>query len=227
MSTAAISVNPTPQPLQAYFQQRTSDLSQLGTALQSGNLAGAQQAFSTLQTLAQASPLPNSNAFAVSQREQDFNAIGQALQSGDLTGAQQAFAQLQSTFHNQQRVLDPIGPPVVINLTAPPAAASSTSSSSPSTASGQSSSPVSSTTAAAPELVINLGNSGGPEQITIGLNNTSAGEQLTISVAGQQGTSPEQLTLNLGANSQQQIILNLLNSTSTNSSQSSAVNVQA
>jgi hypothetical protein len=232
MSTAAVSSISTFHQLQAFYQQRTADLKQLGQALQSGDLAGAQQAFGTLQTLSQSGPLSSSNTFSKSQRQQDFAAIGQALQSGDLAGAQQAFAQLQSTFsfNHRQRVLDP-GPAVTVNISAPPASASSgTSSSASSTSAGSSQSAFSSASSAAPaapELVINLGASGGPEQVTIGLNNTSAGEQLTISVAGPQGTNPEQLAINLGPNSGQQIVLNLFNSPSSSSFQSSAVNVVA
>src|SRR5260370_28094122 len=113
MSTAAVSTNSLYQELQAYFQQRGSDLQQLGKALQSGDLAGAQQEFSAIQNLGQSGPFANGNAFRISQREQDFAAIGQALQAGDLAGAQQAFAQLKSTFQ-QQRRLHP--PPVAVNL---------------------------------------------------------------------------------------------------------------
>jgi hypothetical protein len=80
-----------------YFQTRQSDLKQLGQALQSGNLAGAQQEFNDIESLAQNGPL-DGEAFAVKAREQDFTTIGQALQSGDLAGAQQAFTELQSTF---------------------------------------------------------------------------------------------------------------------------------
>jgi hypothetical protein len=233
MSTAAVSHTAPSQQLQSYFQQRTIDLKQLGQALQSGDLAGAQQAFSTLQSLAQTGPLANSKAFAVTQRQQDFAAIGQALQSGDLAGAQQAFAQLQSTFYHSQRVLDP-GPAVVVNITAPSASTGSASGASAGSSSSQSPSSAAPPPAAAappaaapPELIINVGNSGGPEQITIGLNNTSAGEQLTISVAGQQGTNPEQIAINLGSNSGEQIVLNLFNATSTTPSPANGLNVTA
>jgi hypothetical protein len=231
MSTAAVSSTSTFQQLQGFYQQRTADLKQLGQALQSGDLAGAQKAFTALQNLSQSGPLSNSNTFSKTQRQTDFAAIGQALQSGDLAGAQQAFAQLQSTFSfkNNQRVLDP-GPAVVVNISAPPASTGSASTTgtdgSTATASTGNTQPAVSATAppaaAPPELVINLSNSGGPEQVTIGLSNTSAGEQLTISVAGQQGTSPEQLAINLGPNTGQQIVLNLFNSTSTTPSTSTS-----
>ena len=43
-------------PAQSYFRERGTDLKQLGQALQSGDLAGAQQAYNTLSQLAQSAP---------------------------------------------------------------------------------------------------------------------------------------------------------------------------
>jgi acetyl/propionyl-CoA carboxylase alpha subunit len=205
MSTAAVSSSSLYQQLQSYFQQRQSDVQQLGQALQSGDLAGAQQEFTALQTLGQSGPFANGNDFKNSQRQQDFNAIGQALQSGDLAGAQQAFAQLQSSFRPQQQQE---------SSASQPAAASSTA------------------TASEPEIVLNLGTVTPGEQITIGLSSASNGsEQVTIGVANQQNQAPEQITLNLNPNSNQEIILNLLNSAASTSSsttaQSSGLNVTA
>lgn len=101
MSTAAVSGSSIYQELQAYFQQRGSEVSQLGQDLTSGNLADAQQDYATLQSLGQGGPFANGDVFAPNkQREQDFTAIGQALQNGNLSAAQQAFAQLESTFKN-------------------------------------------------------------------------------------------------------------------------------
>jgi hypothetical protein len=101
MSTTAISSGSIYQELQSFFQQRNSEVTQLGQDLSSGNVANAQQDFATLQSLGQGGPFANGDAFAAGNvREQDFTAIGQALQSGDLAGAQQAFAQLESTFKN-------------------------------------------------------------------------------------------------------------------------------
>lgn len=101
MSTAAVSGSSIYQELQAYFQQRSTDVSQLGQDLTSGNLADAQQDYATLQSLGQGGPFANGDVFAPNkQREQDFTAIGQALQNGNLSAAQQAFAQLESTFKN-------------------------------------------------------------------------------------------------------------------------------
>ena len=122
--------------LQNYFQARNTDLQKLGQALHSGDLAGAKQEMSAIQTLGKSGPFANGDPFKVSQREQAFEAIGQALQSGDLAGAQKAFAQLKSTF---QHVHHPVPSPaanVTLGGSAPaadspstdaqPAAASST-----------------------------------------------------------------------------------------------------
>jgi hypothetical protein len=100
MSTAGVSGS-IYQELQSYFQQRTTDVAQLGQDLSSGNVTNAQQDFTTLQSLGQGGPFANGNVFATGNpREQDFAAIGQALQSGNLSAAQQAFAQLESTYKN-------------------------------------------------------------------------------------------------------------------------------
>ena len=75
---------------------------------------------------------------------------------------------------------------------------------------------------------MNLGNVTAGEQITIGLNNAGNGtEQVTIGVASQQGQTPEQITLNLNQNSNEQIILNLLNSTASTPTQGSGLSVTA
>ena len=199
MSTVAITANWGNQQASSYFQQRRTDLQQLSQDLQSGNLTAAQQDFSALQTLGQSGPFAGGDLFKASNREQDFSTIGQALQSGDLAGAQQAFAQLQSTFTEGQS-------------SAPqPVAATSSSAS-----------------ASGPEIVLNLGNMTPGEQITFGLSPTTGGnEQVTIGVANQQNQTSEQITLNLNPNSNEQIVLNLLNSTSSSSTQGSGLRVSA
>jgi hypothetical protein len=228
MSTAAISSNLINSQVSSYFQQRRSDLQQLSKDLQSGNLSAAQQDFSAIQTLAQSGPFANGAAFTSTKRQNDFAAVGQALQSGDLAGAQQAFAQLQSTFQNHHQHTE-LPPAVVVNIgSAPSTSTSSGAASQPASttapAPAQAAAPA--TSANGPEIVLNLGNATPGEQITIGFNNSSKGEQVTVSVANQQNQAPEQITLNLGQNSNQQIILNLFNSTASQS-QSSAVNVTA
>jgi len=231
MSTAAVSSDSLYQQLQSFYQQRQSDVQQLGQALQSGNLAGAQQAFNAIQTLGQSGPFASGDPFRNSTRESDFSAIGQALQSGDLAGAQTAFAALQSTFHQQnQPPSESTGPAVVVNLgsstgatTLPDAAVPSSSTATSATSSTSSTS--------GPEIIINLpANTGAGEQLTIGVNDTGSGtDQLTISLGTQQSpSSQDQITLNLNANSNEQIVLNLLNGqASTPSPNSSGLSVVA
>jgi hypothetical protein len=197
MSTSAVSSSSLHQQIQQYFQTRQTDLQQLGQALASGDLAGAQTAFQAITQLGQNGPFANGDPFLKTQCEQDFTAVGQALQSGDLAGAQQAFGALKATFQNPNGVSVPPN-------TAGPA-------------------PV------GPEIVLNLSNSSGsanPEQITININPTSGGgEQVSLSVGQQGSTNPQQVTFNLPANSNEEIVLNLLgtsSSTSTTSSSSSA-----
>jgi len=235
MSTAAVATTSIYQEIQTFYQQRKSDLAQLGTALQAGDLNGAQQAYNTIVTLGEGGPFANGEPFRATQREQDFAAVGQALQAGDVNAAQQAFAQLEATFHhhatsgqnnpttvtastNSAPASQP-GPAVVVNLGQ--TGANATAPASPSAI------PAST---ALPEIVINLGiNSSTPEQVTLDLTNTGNGtEQLTVS-ASQANQPPEQLAVNFNPNSNEQIVLNLLNSVSTTStpSQSKAVSVLA
>jgi hypothetical protein len=185
MSTSAISSSTLSQQLQQYFHTRESDLKQLGQALQSGNLTEAQSEFNNITSLGQNGPFPDGEPFAIQQREQDFTAVGQALQSGNLQAAQQAFLQLKSTFNPQASQLE--------------------------SATGTNSS-------VGPEIVLNLsgaGNSATPEQITINVGNSTSGggEQVSLSI-GNQGSNPQQVTFNLGSNSNEEIVLNLLGATS-------------
>jgi len=198
MSTAAVSSSSISQQLQQYFQTRGTDLKQLGTALKNGNLAGAQTAFNNIVQLGKTGPAANGNPFLISQREQDFSAIGSALQSGDLAGAQQAFATLRGSAEKQASGVN--------NglITAP-------------TTTGP--------TSAGPEIILNLsgasGTSTNPEQITINLTQTSGGgEQVALSV-GSQGSTPQQVTFNLGANSNEEIVLNLLGASGSTAASSS------
>jgi len=203
MSTSPVSSSSLSQQLEQYFQTRRSDLQQLGQALAQGNLAGAQTAYNNMVQLGQNGPAANGDPFLIQQREQDFQAIGTALQSGDLAGAQQAFAALRNSAKQQAQ------------------------------AQGSTGGSTNSTTG--PEIVLNLnaGTSGStPEQITINLTPTSGGgEQLQIG-EGAQGTNPQpQITLNLAPNSNEEIVLNLLNpasnSTATSASGSGGLSVNA
>jgi hypothetical protein len=202
MSTAAVSSSSLASQIQQYFQTRQSDLQQLGTDLSRGDLAGAQSEFAAITTLGQSGPFSSGNAFANSTRESDFNAIGTALQAGDLQGAQTAFAQLKSTFRNSggyggQPV--PVSPVIADTGTADAAATAANS--------------------VGPEIILNLGNTSTPEQITIniGAESSTGQEQVLLSVASP-GSSPQNFSLNLNANSNEQVVLNLAAATSSTSS---------
>ena len=74
-------------------QQAIEDYSQLAGSLQSGDLTGAQSAYSNLQQLVQAYQGPSEGTNAI---QNDFSALGNDLQNGGLSQAQSDFAQLQS-----------------------------------------------------------------------------------------------------------------------------------
>lgn len=79
------------QPSQ--FKQIKQDFNDLATALQSGDLSGAQQAFASLQ---QDSPqLARGLNNATDPMGKALGNLASALKSGDLSGAQKAFAALQ------------------------------------------------------------------------------------------------------------------------------------
>ena len=83
------------------WSPRKTDVQALATALQSGDLAGAQKEFSDFQQLLTGGPAgPQGSSggttpTGASSLSVDLQAVGSALQSGDLTGAQKAFASLQ------------------------------------------------------------------------------------------------------------------------------------
>jgi hypothetical protein len=191
MSTSAVNSASINQQLQQYFQTRQSDLRQLGQALSSGNLTAAQTQFNNITALGESGPFAGGNAFKITGRQDDFSALGQALQSGNLAGAQQAFGALASTFKRGGQQTDP-----------------------PSATTGAASS------SAGPEIVVNLSNTGSssnPEQVTINIANAAnGGEQVSLSV-GNQGSNPEQVTFNLAANTNEQIVLNLLGTSAASS----------
>jgi hypothetical protein len=98
------------QTWQAMVQQRKQDVSQLASALQGGNLSGAQSAFSALQSLNSQGQNSTVNSVSTSSNTStsgntistDFASLGQALQSGNISSAQSAFAQLQAAMQAQQ-----------------------------------------------------------------------------------------------------------------------------
>jgi hypothetical protein len=117
MSTAAVSTTSIYAELQAFSQNRQTDVKQLGSALQSGDLAGAQQAYNTLVTLGQGGPFANAEPFSKNSRAQAFETIGQDLQNGDLAGAQAAFATLTAKGNNSAQAAQST-PAAVVNISA-------------------------------------------------------------------------------------------------------------
>jgi hypothetical protein len=92
------------------FRQIRQDFNQLASALQSGDLSGAQSAFSNLQQLLQGRQTgSNASSNGPSTIQTDFAAVGQALQSGDLNQAQNIFSQLQKDLQAARQA--PTAPP--------------------------------------------------------------------------------------------------------------------
>jgi hypothetical protein len=104
MSVASIGVTPSASAVGSAsgFKQTAADFKSLAQALQSGDLASAQQAFASLQ---QDSPWVNravsgpadGNSASSGAAASPLQALSGALQSGDVAGAQQAFAKLQQS----------------------------------------------------------------------------------------------------------------------------------
>ena len=201
------------QQLQAYRDTRKSDLTQLGSALQSGNATAAKQAYDALVAFGQSGPNANGQLFQRTDRAQAFSAIGTALQSGDLAGAQQAFTSLANSFEQNQHVPPPLpspvapNPEIVINVGG---------------TDGQSAS-------STPEVVINIasGNSSGsgsPEevQINVGGSNGSGG-QVTIGVTPLQNNTGEHIAIQFSQqNNDYKVVLDLLNARSNGTAQTGA-----
>lgn len=92
------------------FEQRKEAFDALGNALSSGDLAGAQQAFASIQQGMQSmgKTLPSQAVQPTAQTNgigADLDALSKSLGSGDLSGAQSAFATLQQdmqTMHSHR-----------------------------------------------------------------------------------------------------------------------------
>jgi hypothetical protein len=104
MSVSSVSsvTNPSQNTIQSWYQQQYQDFNSLASALQSGNLSGAQIAFTAWQRDLQSIVPSNLQAAfqnqpfgSNSQANSDFQALSSALQSGDVSAAQQAFASLK------------------------------------------------------------------------------------------------------------------------------------
>jgi len=79
-------------------EQFKKDMQSIQTALQSGDLSGAQDAFSKLQELQQqkTSKSGSGKNDGSNQGQQDMQALQSALSSGNLQDAQSAFSKLQT-----------------------------------------------------------------------------------------------------------------------------------
>lgn len=94
-------VSSTPNPYQTTnqngFAQFIQDFNAVGSALQSGDVSGAQSALATFsQDLPANSTTSSTHPFGKnSQADTDYQNLTTALQSGNLSAAQQAFASLQ------------------------------------------------------------------------------------------------------------------------------------
>ena len=101
MSISSISFGNTPintQNWQSIASQQQRDFQSLASSLQSGNLSGAQQSYSDLQTLAPANASSPSSAFGTSAVQQDFTALGKDLSAGNLSQARKDFTQMKNDF---------------------------------------------------------------------------------------------------------------------------------
>jgi hypothetical protein len=215
-TSAATSGSSIYQQLQAYRQQRTADLAQLGQDLQAGNLTAAQTDFNTLTALGQTGPNQNGQTFQRADRAQDFQAIGQALQSGNLAGAQSAYATLAGSFGQQnQQAQNAISAynsnPVEIVINVGPASPGTTGTSTSPILSPNSTAPtlaptnITSTGPNLPEIVINVGGASSTGASTGSLAGTTTPELVINLDQGGSSSNPEDVTINLGGNSGAQV----------------------
>jgi hypothetical protein len=89
--------------LQAYRQQRSADLAQLGQDLKAGDLSAARKDFAALRALGRSGPNKNGQTYQNAVRSQNLHAIGHALRKGDLAAAQSAYTVLTAKFGNQHQ----------------------------------------------------------------------------------------------------------------------------
>ena len=104
ISGVSSTINAYQSNVQSTYKQRQQDVQNLASALQAGDVTGAQTAFAALQKLrpgGQTRSGQQGNS-ATSPISRDFSALGNALQSGDIAGAQSAFATLQKDVQSLQ-----------------------------------------------------------------------------------------------------------------------------
>jgi len=105
MSVTGVSLNSSQVNWQNDFNQRRQDLDAIAQALQAGDLASAQKAYSDLQQLQQSvvSTSGKGSHSGISAIRTDFDDLGKALQSGDLSAAKDAFSKLQKDLQSTHR----------------------------------------------------------------------------------------------------------------------------
>jgi len=91
--------------LRADIKQNSQDFRALKSTLHTGDLAGATQAFATLQAdIQKASQTSGQNLFdPTSAIGKDFQAVGEALKAGDVSAAKQAFATFRQDIRSAGR----------------------------------------------------------------------------------------------------------------------------
>ncbi|HZR56067.1 MAG TPA: hypothetical protein VFA74_04275 [Terriglobales bacterium] len=216
MSAAAIANSTVfqPGPLTSFFHERRTDLSQLGQALQSGDLTGAQTAYNTLATLSQNGSFSGSatNPFRNTQRSQDFATIGQDLQNGDLTGAQAAYADLVNSFRKHPAntpAESGAGPAITITITGgngnsatentTNTATTGTSATSNSTDSNTATSPITSTVGTTPSTTTTPTTT--PNTTTTPSTNPASGPEIVLNLNNGTGSNTPEIVLNFGSGS--------------------------
>jgi hypothetical protein len=107
LQAAAQPASATTTPTLTPAQQVQQDYAQLESALQSGNLSGAQSAFAALQQALQTQTGSTTSSTSTSGNGNDpianaLNNLGQALSSGNLSQAQSWFSQLQDDIQAAQ-----------------------------------------------------------------------------------------------------------------------------
>src|SRR5271156_571239 len=193
---------------------REQDLNAIGQALQSGDLAGAQQAFADLKA-----PLRSGGQTAPAAPTSTTSTPGGVLNLSSGSGPVAPTAGPLTSSSSEPEIIINLtnsanpaataggGPEIVINLSNNSTAATAANSSA--------------TSGTGPEIVLNLSNnnSSSPESIAINFSNSgnSGDEQVSLSLGNQQNPDEQQVTFNLGQNSNEQIILNLLNQSTSNS----------
>jgi len=110
MSVQGVSANTNPylSNLQGGYSSAGSAFKNLVTALQSGDLTGAQNPYSALQSIFQSNAGTKTASLTSSNGEQnqvstDFAALGKALQSGNISAAQDAMKKLAQDMQSSQR----------------------------------------------------------------------------------------------------------------------------